>query len=177
MRLRDDDNGGTTAAHVAPQPPQAPTITRRISLTRKQRVGLPVLAAVPLLAVLGVFGERQAEAHVSSRSVAMDVRYPERFRYRQAQSLEVTVRNVSGRAIDTLVVSLDTAYVSRFSSVRIDPSPQTAFVVALTGMRPGETRLVSAELSGDQYGRHRGRILAVAGADTAAVAVRTLVFP
>jgi hypothetical protein len=175
MPPRNDD--GRIAQQRSTQPPKAPPMRRRLSLTSKQWIGLPALAAVPLLAVFGFFGERRAEEHAKSSSIALDVWSPERFRYRQVQSLDITVRNVSRRAIDTLEVSLDTAYMSRFSSVRIQPSPRRTFVVALTDVKPGEARLVSAELWGERYGRHRGRIVAAAGGDTASVWVNTLVFP
>jgi hypothetical protein len=175
MPPSNDD--GRMARNGSTQPPKAPPTRRRLALTRKQWVGLPALAAVPLLAVFGFFGERRAEVHATSSSIALDVRYPERFRYRQRQSLDIVVRNVSRRAIDTLEVSLDTVYVSRFSSVRIEPSARRTFVVALTDMKPGETRLVLVELWGERYGRHRGRIVAAAGGDTAIVWVNSLVFP
>jgi len=163
--------------HDAPRPPEAPSIRRRLALTRKQMLGLPLLAAVPVLALFGVFGERRADVRAASAAVEMLVRYPERFRYRQIQPLDVTVRNISQRAIDTLRVLLDTGYLSRFSSVRIDPAPGAAFVVTFTNVKPGESRVVSAELWGERYWSHRGRLVATAGADSAAVEVRTLVFP
>lgn len=160
-----------------PQPPRAPAITRRLALTRKQRIGLPLLMAIPILTLFGVFGEQRSSVHAASRSLDMTVLYPARFRYRQIQSLDVTVRNASDQTIDTISVSLDTAYISRFSSVRIEPTPRTAFTVPLTGVRPGESRLISAELWGERYGRHTGRIVATARSDTASATVRTIVFP
>ena len=65
----------------------------------------------------------------------------------------------------------------RFSSVRIEPAPRIAFVVTLTDVRPGDSRLISAELWGEGYGRHYGRISATTRSDTAAATVRTVVFP
>jgi len=158
-------------------PAAPPPTTRRLALTRKQQLGLPLLALIPILTLFGFFGERSATVHASSAAIAMSVRYPERFRYRQVQPLEITVRNSSSHAIDTIEVSLDTAYITRFSSVRIMPDPDRAFVVQLIAVRPGESRLVAAELWGEQYGRHRGRIVVRTPNDSAAVIVQTLVFP
>src|SRR5881275_2111873 len=115
-------SGRSTNEGAPAEPPRAPAITRRLALTRKQLIGLPLLAAIPILTLFGVFGEQQSSLHAASRSVDMRVRYPTRFRYRQIQSLEVTVRNTSDQTIDTISVSLDTAYISGFSSVRIDPA-------------------------------------------------------
>jgi hypothetical protein len=161
-----DDFGG----HSRATPP-------RIALTRKQWFGLPLLAAIPVLTLFGVFGEKRASVRAESGAIALDVRYPSRFRYRQVQTLDVVVRNTSDHPVDTIMVSLDTAYVSRFSSVRIDPAPSIAFVVAMTNVRAGEARLVSAELWGERPGAHDGVIKAVSRGDSVSVRVRTIVFP
>ena len=179
MPLFNERNGTTARASelrsVGPSSP--PQIRRQFALTRKQRIGIPLLTLVPLLALFGFFGERAATVSVTSASLAVSVRYPERFRYRQVQPLEVSVRNRSARVLDSVDVALDTAYLTRFSSVRITPSPRTAFTVTLLGLAPGEQRLVSAELWGQEYGRHRGHITVSTLNDSAVVAIRTLVFP
>lgn len=146
-------------------------------LTVKQRIGVPLIAAVPLLAVLGVFGESTSSASARSASLEVRVSYPARFRYRQIQALRVDVRNTSPAPLDTVKVSVDTAYVSRFSSVRFDPAPTAAYVVPLTRLRPGEHGLVSVELWGEQYGLHRGRITVTAPGDSVAISISTFVFP
>lgn len=158
-------------------PSQAPTTARRFALTRKQVFGLPLIAAMPILCLLGLFGESSARITTRSGNLDVTIRYPSRFRYRQVEALEVSVRNRGTRVIDTVQVSLDTAYITRFSSVRIDPIPQRAFIVYLLQVQPGETRLVDAELWGQEYGRHHGRIVVSANADTAVGTISTLVFP
>ncbi|HEY5062031.1 MAG TPA: hypothetical protein VII52_10875 [Gemmatimonadaceae bacterium] len=161
----------------APRPADPPTVERRVVLTAKQRIGVPLIAAVPLLALLGLFGESSNTASVRSASLEVRASYPTRFRYRQIQALRVDVRNISRVTLDTVMVSVDTAYVSRFSSVRFDPAPTAAYVVPLTHLRPGEHGLVSAELWGEQYGRHRGRITVTAPGDSVAISISTFVFP
>jgi hypothetical protein len=179
MQLFGERNGqqdrGADSRAIGPTTP--PRIRRRIALTRKQRIGIPLMTLVPLLALFGAFGERSATVAATSPSLAVSVRYPVRFRYRQTEPLAITVRNRSSRTIDTIDVSLDTAYMTRFANVRITPEPRTAFTVELTAVKPGEQRLVVAELEGERYGRHRGRIVAAAPNDSAVVTMRTLVFP
>ncbi len=160
-----------------PEPVGPPVTAPRLSLTRKQYLGLPLLAAIPVLTLFGVFGESRHSVRAASAALEMTVRYPSRFRYRQIQSLEVTVRNRSTRALDTVSVSLDTSYITRFSSVRIEPAPRDAYVVKLPNLQPDESRLVSAELWGEHYGSHGGRIWAAAGTDTVSSIIRTIVFP
>jgi len=179
MQLFSERRGNTDRASnlrsIGPSAP--PQIRRRFALTRKQRIGVPIVTLIPVLALFGFFGERGATVNATSELLALSVHYPERFRYRQVQPLEVTVRNLSAHVIDSIHVSLDTAYITRFSSVRITPAPSNAFTVTLVGVKPGEQQLVSAELWAQDYGRHRGRIVAATPNDSAAVTIRTLVFP
>jgi hypothetical protein len=158
-------------------PPPAPKTDARISLTTKQVLGLPLIAAVPLLAMLGVFGERATTTVVRSAAVDVAVTFPARFRYRQVQALRVSVRNTSARPFDTVFVSFDTAYIARFSSVRFDPAVTSAFVVPMSHLAAGASGLVSVELWGEQYGRHRGRVVVTANGDSVSVPISTFVFP
>jgi hypothetical protein len=135
------------------------------------------MVAISILALFGVFGESEAHARATSASLDMMVSYPSRFRYRQVQSLHVTVRNLSTTVADTVKVAFDTAYISRFSSVKFDPAPKVAYTVDLAELKPSESRLVSVELWGQDYGNHRGTIVARHGTDSAIVHLRTLVFP
>ncbi len=161
----------------SPAPPPVPSIDPKIELSWKQRIGFPILLAIPILALFGIFGESRARAHTTNGSIEMDVSYPTRFRYRQVQSLQVSVRNLDQVAADTIKVAFDTAYVTRFSSVRFDPAAKSAYTVDLTDVRPSESRLVSVELWGQDYGNHRGTVTARRGSDSATVHLRTLVFP
>ncbi|HTD83533.1 MAG TPA: hypothetical protein VK648_07045, partial [Gemmatimonadaceae bacterium] len=112
--------------------PQPPSIQPRLRLGRKQWIGFPIMLTVPILALLGLFGERTALARARSATLDVAVSYPERFRYRQVQPLHLTVRNLSTQPLDTITVSFDTAYISRFSSVRFDPPTKRAYAIELT---------------------------------------------
>jgi hypothetical protein len=158
-------------------PPAVPKTDARISLTTKQVLGLPLIAAVPLLALLGVFGERATTTVVRSNAVEVTATFPARFRYRQIQALRVSVRNTSPRPLDIVFVSFDTAYIARFSSVRFDPAVTSAFVVPISHLAAGASGLVSVELWGEQYGRHRGRVVVTAGSDSVSIPISSFVFP
>jgi hypothetical protein len=157
--------------------PRPPSIPPRLQLSRKQWIGFPIILAVPIIALFGLFGERTALARVKSASLEVAASYPERFRYRQVQPLHLSVRNVSTQTLDTITVSFDTAYISRFSSVRFDPPAKKAYAVELTNVKPMESRFVAVELWGQDYGMHRGTIVARAGTDSAVMRVKTFVFP
>lgn len=157
--------------------PRAPIGAPRWVLTRKQWVGLPVLALITVLAMVGTFGERTATVTAATRSLGVTVSYPERIRYRQTERLQVAVTNRGSATLDSVVVSLDTAYLSRFTDVRIEPEPVVAYDVRLAHLVPGETRLVVAEVTGDRYWRHPATVGVAMGDERAAVRFSSLVFP
>lgn len=152
---------------------------RRLKLHRFQWVGLPLMFLIPVLALFGVFGEAWDRLDDVSAELALRVEYPTRYRYKQINTLEVSVENISGSPLHTVVVAFDPAYVRRFSTLMFIPSPTEPFVVEFLDMAPGETRRVWAEFQGERYGRHRGTIEAyhVGSQDTARVSVNTLIYP
>jgi hypothetical protein len=169
------DNSKETGEDAAPE--RAPQIDAKIELSWKQRLGFPILLAIPILALFGIFGETEARTHLTTGPLDVRVTYPTRFRYRQVHALRVTVRNVSANVLDTVSVAFDTAYISRFSGVRFDPATRVAYTVDLTNVKPSESRLVSVELWGQDYGNHRGSVVARSGSDSAIAHLKTLVFP
>ena len=92
----------------ADRPPQPPDIRRRLRFERFHLVGLLAFAAVPVLALFNVFGERWERASTRAGALELRVLYAERYRYRQLSSVEVLVTNTSSRWIDTLTVAFDT---------------------------------------------------------------------
>jgi hypothetical protein len=168
---------GDSSGKQSEELPQPPSIVPKIHLSWKQRLGVPVLLAIPILALFGIFGERTAATHVTTSSLDMVVSYPSRLHYRQVQSLQVSIRNLSARVLDTVSVVFDTAYVSRFTGVKFEPPAESPYTVDLTSVKPGESRLVSIELWGQDYGRHRATIVARTGSDSAMVRFTTIVFP
>lgn len=158
--------------------PAAPEINRRIGVPRWRMVGLLLVPVVPLLAIAGVFGESWARAAADGPNVSVQVEYPSRFRYKMLNSVAVSIRNQSARAIDTITVRVDSSYALRFSTVVFTPAAERAYEVPLTDIAPGETRLVVIELQGERYGRHTGGLhIESTNGDTLAIPLSTLVFP
>jgi hypothetical protein len=157
--------------------PRAPTDTPHIRFTRKQWIGLPILTLIPLLALFGVFGNSTRSIAVTSPSVSVAITYPERMRYRQTEPLEISVINRGARTLDSMLVSVDTSYLSRFIGVHANPSPTIDFGIPLLSVQPGESRLIAIDLTGDRYWRHPGTVTVFAGAEHTTVTFSTLVFP
>jgi hypothetical protein len=163
-----------TERHGPPEPPQVP---RALRLTTLQRIGLPVLFAIPILALFGVFGEHFATAHAEGAGLAITMRYPDRAHYRQPVSFRLSMRNVSSQPLDTITVTLDTAFMRAFSDVSVSAPLNGAYVARITHLAPGETRAISATVSGERYGRHAGVITVAGSHGTARLPVATFVFP
>ena len=157
---------------------EAPSVEQRFALYRFQVPGLILLALLLVLAVAGAFGESHAEAEASAGDLAVRVRHPSRLRFERITTMDVLVRNAGATRIDTIVVSIDTAYLSRFSGVTLTPSATAPFDVELTDVAPGELRLVHVEMDAMRAGRHRGTLrVSAGGADTATLDIATIVFP
>ncbi len=156
-----------------------PDQPRHLKLYRFQWVGIPLIVLMPILALFGVFGLTAQHVEDATPDLVLRVDYPARFRHKQTTRLVALVENTSPRTLDTLVVAFDPEYVRRFSELIFIPAPTEPFEMEFLDVKPGETRLVWAELHGERYGRHRGTIdaYAVGGPDTARVTVSSLIFP
>lgn len=152
-------------------------IRRKVVLSPEQWLGLPVLVAIPLLALLGAFGETTREVTAERSLFSETVTYPARLRYRQSSAIRVVVTNRSESEIDTIKVAIDKAYLFRFAGVRFEPAPASDLSVPLVGIRPGESRAVVVELAGESYGRTVGRVVAKSVRDSAVAPMSTFVFP
>lgn len=159
------------------EPPRPPDQDRRLKLGRLQLIGIPLLALIPVLAMAGVFGESWTSTSARSVALGVLVEYPSRFRARLSKPISVVVENRSAAVLDTVEVSFDSTFVNRFPAIVFVPEPLDAYVVSLTNLKPGEQRRVRVEIDGDRAGRHRGRVVVRARGDSAAVELRTMVFP
>lgn len=158
-------------------PPEPPPGSARLRLTRLQRLGLPVLFLIPILALFGLLGEHFAMAHARGAGVTLDARYPDRAHYRQPLSIRLHVRNDSPQKMDTITVVLDSAFMSGFSDVSVSTTLNGAYVARLTGLAPGESRQLNAMVSGERAGRHAGSISVSTPLGTVRTPAATFVFP
>ncbi|HET6599751.1 MAG TPA: hypothetical protein VFG60_07285 [Burkholderiaceae bacterium] len=166
----------------ASQPPAPPPFQRKIAIDRVQRVGILLLALIPLAAMLGAFGLRSDETAASGHGVSLQLRYPALMRYTTSLPLNMRIGNTSGRTLSHLSVRIDTDWLSSFSPSDFTPPVQRVTThyaeLRLPDLAPGDETLVVGMLQGQDRGRHGGRI-AIAIGDRVAVQsdVRTIVLP
>lgn len=159
------------------EPPKPPSIAPRVRLHRSEMIGLPFLFLLPLLAVIGLFGPTTEVAQGRSGAVEWSAEYPSRMRSQNADRLIVRVQNRSGSLIPQVSVAFDPAYIHAFASVAFDPAPDTPYVVDIHDLGPGESRLVSIQLTAEEYGSRRGWVSLSADGPQARIELNTFVFP
>ncbi len=164
-----------------PQPPQPPTIERRLQQYPFQWIGIALFILIAVLGVAGVFGNTTATAVQESDTLALEVRYPSRFRYITNGVIVVNVTNRSTQGLDRVEVEFDQDYISSFANVTFMPDAQSIrdhqYLVQLEDLAPGETQTIEVEIQGRNYWRREGRIRASAQGDSVAVSLSTFVFP
>ena len=145
-----------------PRPPQAPEVERAFS-PNPHLLAAAVLALLPVLALVGVFGLAGASHSVTQGPLEVTVAYPERYRYKMLHPFEITVRNTSEAVVAGVRVGVDTAYVDRFSGVAFTPTPDDvtadAYGFDLGAIGPGGSRVITAELQAERYWLTEGRVV------------------
>ena len=159
-----------------PEPPPPPETPRRAKLYVYQWVGLALLALLPLFASVGLFGESWEKVRSARGALDVQVSYPDRLRYWQVNQIELQVRNVSAAPLESVRVSLDTAFAFRFANVTSQPPFATAFELTIEEIPSNQTRPVWIEIRADRFGRHAG-MLTISSADTVRVPLSITVFP
>jgi hypothetical protein len=167
----------TSAEQSLPDPPGPPEHDGRIRLYRFQLIGLPVLLAIPILALLGLFGERWDSVQARAGALEVSVLYPTAFRYKMIDDIDVYVTNHSDTAVDTVTIALDTAYARMFSTVTAVPPFTGPYEVSLVQLGAGERRSVRIEIQAERYWTHTGVLSVRSAADTARIPLETTVFP
>ena len=169
-----------TSAPAAPLSPPQPPEGRapRIRLAGIQRVGLPLLALVPLLAIGGLFGEGRAEATATRGPLLVRAHVPTHLRYRQRMTLELSVTNRGTSVVDDLRLRVDSSYLDRFSAVTLAPAAAADGSVHLGALVPGASTRLVVTFDGEASGAIRGAAIATdAAGDTVRLALRSTVFP
>lgn len=171
-------------AQSGSQPPPPPPFPRKIQLHRVQLIGMPLLMLVPLLAILGVFGETFTTTQARNDRLTVQARYATRYRYKMANPVGVTIHNASTAPSATVEVRFAKGYIDQFSDGSFTPQvakiTEQFYLVPITDLQPGETRVVTVSLQGERYGRHQGVIVVATADDPAnelAMPIVTWIFP
>jgi hypothetical protein len=173
---------GHSVTQEDPQPPQPPQITRQIRVAPLQKVGVPLLLLVPLLAILGLFDESLTTVSASNSHLSIQVEHVTRTRNGQHNPISIRITNLSSQSPVTATVYIDRAYLDHFSDRQFTPQAtrltDTVYEVVLPDLQARETRAIAVESQVEDPGWHTGIISAtVSGGEPVQVTVRTFIFP
>lgn len=159
-------------------PPLPSDNPRRLRLHPLQWIGVPIMILLPVLALFGVFGREESVVHSASTELMLEVRYSSLLRYKQSNPLVVTVTNISGRPLNHVSVSCDSAYFAAYDNLMFIPEAQRPYVVPVGALAPGERFRIRIDGQPEERGGNTGYITArTDGGKPATVMLKTFVFP
>jgi hypothetical protein len=156
-----------------------PELPKRFRMWKHQWVGIPLLLAIPILALTGLFGD-SVESSVSGKPGLLELhaQFPTKGRYGFEDEIRLEVLNKSARTLEKVDVTLDSEYLAHFSEVFIHPSTERPYQVTLKDLGPGESRKITVEYRGKEYGAFSGKFKAlVDGTEVAVAEVGSYTFP
>jgi hypothetical protein len=161
--------------------PKPPPFSRKLQFQQVQLIGVPLLLILPILGLLGFFGESFTTVRAENVQLSLQIEYATRYRYKMNNDMIVTTGNLTGRSA-TVTAEFDRSYVDKFSTVTFTPSPERitdrAYVVELTEVEAGGRRVIKVELQGEEYWHHTGIVSAtLAGGEPVQLEVGTTIYP
>lgn len=147
--------------------------------------GVLLLALLPVLALLGVFGEQVNTVRASTPGLLVEVRHVTRTRYSLRTTMEIVVENRTSSPLTGLTIRIDRAYLDGFAAAQFKPDvtrvTRDTVDIALPDLAPGAWSAIEAQMNAGRIGSHRGQITVRAdgeGADAVAeLAIETLILP
>jgi hypothetical protein len=137
---------------------------RVVRLGPLEWIGVPLLALLPVLALLGVLGPSNAEQAVAvpASDLLVELSYPSRLRHKGDGEMRVLVHNTGSAPRRGLLLGLDQNYLERFGRVQSLPPSQSmvsgALRIALPPLAGGESASVRLMLEAGDWGRLPGWI-------------------
>ena len=164
------------------QPPKAPDIQSRFKLYNYQKIGIPILLLIPVLALFGLFGVGTEQVQAQNNALAVTVEYPTRLRYKVLDTIDVQVTNQTDAVLESVVVQFERDYINQFSESTFTPDvsqiTERYYEVELQAIPAGESRHINITVESEQVGYHRGEIVVqVPSNDSLQFHLSTLAFP
>lgn len=147
---------------LVPQPGRP--YPRVVRLGALEWIGIPLLALLPALALLGALGPAHTEVEetVPAANLRLELRHPARLRHKSDGALRVRVHNSGPTERRGLTIGLDQHYLDHFGRVLALPPPQSlsgeALRIPLPPLAAGESASVRLVLEANDWGRRTGWI-------------------
>lgn len=163
-------------------PPAPPEMKRRVTIYPMQALGMSLIALIPLLALLGVFGEVDQRISTTGASFTVQAEYPARTRHRVFETITITITNAAQQAYESATVEVSEDFIASFAEVafdvEVDRITPEAYVFQLDDFQPGESRIIGVELRADRYWQQNGIVrVSAPGAEPVELTISMFVFP
>jgi hypothetical protein len=147
-----------------PEAPKPPEIKRRIAFNPTQAIGMPLILLIPALGLAGLFDTTQTTVEREENGYRVSVRYPERFRHKNGEPMQITVENNTGTSVPKLEVKLSRKYLDAFQNSQFIPDPQEIDAEHVTfqfdNVGEGEMRRIEVEMEAAHPGSHDAEVQA-----------------
>ncbi len=125
------------------------------------------MLAIPVLALLGVFNTKTAQASITNGGVILSASYPTQILYHSNSRLEISVENSGSAGLSNLTLQVEADYFNHFSFIMTKPAPTTVqdgfYIFPLADLAPGAKNAMISEFQGDEYGRSAGKVRVLSG--------------
>ncbi|HRE81778.1 MAG TPA: hypothetical protein PLN52_12050 [Opitutaceae bacterium] len=162
----------------------APDRPRRVLLSWSQIIGCLLLLAIPILSVLGVLGDRRNHSSARAGDLVLEADVPACARYGTTTRVTLKLSGFRPEFGDPrLEVVMDRTYLSRFSSLKASSplggvSTNDVTFLPVTSVGEGDSVVLELEITPEEYGWAKGRILVRRGLEPAvSVFIKTLILP
>lgn len=169
------------SASAGSQPPQPPDFERRFQLFTYQKVAIPLLLLIPLLALFGVFGETSATAASHTESLTLEIGYPDRMHSGMGNEVQIQVINTGTQDLATVEVAVPQSYLASFDHLQFTPDvtqiTNEAAVIVLHDLTAGSSQFILIRFDGHWVGSHEGEVVVRSESAEVRAKIRTFVFP
>ena len=135
-----------------------PEFRPRIKAWRYQWIGFPLILAIPILAILNVFGLSMDEQHFSKDGLSIKTEFPGVMRHGQVEYLRLEITNQSESNLENVKVHFAPLYLKKFDEVEFSPPVEENYVVNLGSIQEGTTKYLDLRLRAGKRGNYQGDI-------------------
>jgi hypothetical protein len=169
------------ASKGIPEPSQPPEFERKLKFYPFQLISFPLLFIIPILALFGVFGETSTVIQSEANGIELEIHYANQVLFQGLDGTEIHVRNASDTVMSTLTISIEKAFLDNYSDIAFTPDVEVindlVYILELSDVQPGETRIVTYDSRGKIIGAHRGTVTASYEGAGPSVVIETFIIP
>lgn len=168
---------------AAPQrPPPAPDFQRRVNFDAAERIGVPLLLLLPLLALAGVFDQQVRSLHSRQGELSLHISYPAISRLHLQGALAIDVHNHGSQPLNDVQISVEQRYLRHFDQLSFLPGELQLdgqlYRARLKPLAPGQSRRLLLALRPQRAGLHEGHVFVQrSGSPLQANRLRSFIYP